>query len=497
MKRTFSILITILMMVSCDEQEKAVTATGLAISQTGDPAVLSVGETLTLTATVEPSGASQKIGWATDKPGVATVVGGVVTGILPGTVVVTATTIDGARSASVNVKVINPLSDIVFSQDAIRMPRGTKINLTFVFVPHSALNRTLEWSSSNPAIASIDIDSGEITANEYGKVIITATSRDDGSITASCEVEVIPILVTDVQVSSDVLMLVPGRKGNLPYAVFPENAEDQSVTWSSGDESIATVDAITGEVTAVSPGRVTITAASADGPFGEGSVWIPDLSNLGENMLVNPSFELPDGETNAFPGWTKLVDAIPGTAWFQNYPPYKAAGNLNAPGAGATLRVWNTMADYATGNFTFFTFDGKYACRINGGNAGGVYQEGITVTPGKTYYISAVIAYRVNSGGQKIHPAEQVGLHPAQSVKILSTGDGLILYHAVPIVTDPSHNDNLLRPEGLWTVPDDFAAAQVRFSVDQPNTNGYGPSEQRFPSPVMLIDDCRFQEVLE
>jgi uncharacterized protein YjdB len=496
MKRTFSILITILMMVSCSEKEKDVAATGLAISQTGDPATLVVGETLTLTATVEPSGASQKIGWATDKPGVATVVGGVVTGILPGTAVVTATTIDGSRSASVNVKVINPLSDIVFGQDAIRMPRGTKINLTFVFVPHSALNRVLEWSSSDPDIASVDIDSGEITANEYGKVTITASSRDDGNITASCEVEVIPILVTDVQVSSDVLMLVPGRKGNLPYAVFPENAEDQSVTWSSNNVSIATVDAATGEITAVSPGRVTITAASADGPFGEGSIWVPRLE---ENLLANPSFELPDVEVAAtnFTGWTKLVNPDPGAAWFTGYPPYKAAGNTNNPGATNTLRVWNTAADYTTGNFTFFTFDGKYACRINGGNAGGVYQEGITVTPGKTYYISAVIAYRPNAAGQKIHPAEQVGLHPAQSVKILSTGDGLILYHAVPIVTDPSQTYNLLRPEGLWTVPDDFAAAQVRFSVDQPNTNGYGPTAQRFPSPVMLIDDCRFQEVLE
>ncbi|MDR1666984.1 MAG: Ig-like domain-containing protein [Bacteroidales bacterium] len=496
MKRTFGILITTLMIVSCGEKEKDVTATGVTMHQTADPVMLPVGETLKLKATVEPSDASQKIVWSTDMPGVATVVSGVVTGILPGTAVVTATTIDGARSASVNVQVIHPLSDIVFLQDAIQIPRGTTTNLTFVFVPHSALNKVLEWKSNNPSVVSIDVDSGEITANEYGTAIITATSRDDESITAACEVEVIPIRVAEVKLSSDILRLISGKKGTLSYTVLPEDAENKVVTWSSSDESIATVDVVTGEVTAVSPGRATITATSGDGPSGEGAVWIPDLSNLGANILQNPSFELPavEAANDAFTGWTKLSGTL-GRDWLQNYPPYKAAGNTNNPGANVTLRVWNTQTDFTTGIFNFFTFEGKYACRVNGNNGGGIYQEGITVTPGKTYYISAVIAYRPNGGTQAIHPAVPVGLHPVQSVKILSM-DGMTLHHAVPIVTDPTQPYNLLRPEGLWTVPEDFNE-QVRFSIDQPNPNAYGPVEQRYASPIMLMDDCYFQEVAE
>lgn len=62
---------------------------------------------------------------------------------------------------------------------------------------------------------------------------------------------------------SPTLELIAGRTSTLSATVSPSNATYKGLTWSSSDESIATVDA-TGKVTAVSIGKATITAYSAD-----------------------------------------------------------------------------------------------------------------------------------------------------------------------------------------------------------------------------------------
>ncbi|MBR6846282.1 MAG: Ig domain-containing protein [Bacteroidaceae bacterium] len=55
-----------------------------------------------------------------------------------------------------------------------------------------------------------------------------------------------------------------GQTLQLTATVTPDNATDKSVIWSSSNPSVATVDA-NGLVTAVSSGRTTITATTADG----------------------------------------------------------------------------------------------------------------------------------------------------------------------------------------------------------------------------------------
>lgn len=52
----------------------------------------------------------------------------------------------------------------------------------------------------------------------------------------------------------------------LTAAAEPDNATDKTVTWTSSDPAVATVDA-NGKVTAVAAGSATITATTADGGF--------------------------------------------------------------------------------------------------------------------------------------------------------------------------------------------------------------------------------------
>ena len=71
-------------------------------------------------------------------------------------------------------------------------------------------------------------------------------------------------LVSGLTMSESTLTLNSGSKAQLTVTATPPDALNPSVTWSSSDESVATVDA-TGLVTAVAGGSCTITAASVDG----------------------------------------------------------------------------------------------------------------------------------------------------------------------------------------------------------------------------------------
>ena len=86
--------------------------------------------------------------------------------------------------------------------------------------------------------------------------VITACSDDD---------EVESVSVTGVTVSPTTLALKTGTTGTLTATVTPGTAAVTSVSWSSSDEAVATVDK--GVVTAVAEGTATITAKTDDGGF--------------------------------------------------------------------------------------------------------------------------------------------------------------------------------------------------------------------------------------
>jgi len=106
---------------------------------------------------------------------------------------------------------------------------------------------------------------GEVTAIAPGTVKITVTT-DDGGFTAICTVNVeAPIIgVTGVTLNPHTTLLLVGNTLKLEVAVEPAEAANKTVTWSTSDAHIATINSA-GEVTAVSPGTATITATADDG----------------------------------------------------------------------------------------------------------------------------------------------------------------------------------------------------------------------------------------
>ena len=143
------------------------------------------------------------------------------------------------------------------------------INASTVLVatvtPADATNKSVTWSSSDDTIAEVD-SNGKVTGLAEGDATITVRTVD-GNFTDTCVVSVGVVHVTAVEVSpaSDTISLAATPPQiTLTATVTPADATDKSVTWSSSDDAIATVDD-DGVVTAVAQGSVTITATTTDG----------------------------------------------------------------------------------------------------------------------------------------------------------------------------------------------------------------------------------------
>jgi uncharacterized protein YjdB len=129
--------------------------------------------------------------------------------------------------------------------------------------PSDATNKTVAWSSDNTGAATVD--NGVVTPVGAGTATITVTTAD-GSKTATCDVTVTAatVSVTGVTLDQSTLALTAGGAiATLTPTIAPDTATNTNVTWSTSDDTVATVD--NGVVTPVGAGTATITVTTADG----------------------------------------------------------------------------------------------------------------------------------------------------------------------------------------------------------------------------------------
>ena len=240
---------------------KVIPVTGVTL----DASAMEVDEgfSFMLTATVNPDNATDKsVTWSSSDAAVATVSQtGEVTGVKKGTATITVTTNDGGKTATCTVTVIARVASVSLDKDALELAEGESSTLTATIAPDNANEKSVTWSSSDEAVAKVD-QTGKVTAVKKGTATITVTTTDGGK-TASCTVTVIA-KVASVSLDKNEMELTEGESATLTATVLPENANDKSVTWSSSDEAVATVDQ-TGKVTAVKKGTATITVTTNDG----------------------------------------------------------------------------------------------------------------------------------------------------------------------------------------------------------------------------------------
>lgn len=154
--------------------------------------------------------------------------------------------------------------EITLNKTSLILEKGKGERLIASFTPTDTPNQGHIWSSSAPDIASVD-ETGMVSAIGLGESIITVTALN-GKKTAKCLVTVTDkiINVTGVSLEETDASMVAGEHLQLKVIIEPSTATDKSVTWSSSDNKVASVDE-QGMVTAITEGENYITAKTNDG----------------------------------------------------------------------------------------------------------------------------------------------------------------------------------------------------------------------------------------
>lgn len=238
------------------------SVTGVTLNKTS--VALTEGNTTTLTATVSPSGANNKVTWTTSNSSVATVSStGKVTAKKAGTATITAKTADGSYKATCTVTVTKKkVTGVTLNKTSVALMKGSTTTLTATVSP-TGTNSSVIWSSSNSSVASVS-STGKVTAKSAGTANIIVTTVE-GGYTAVCTVIVSEKAVTGVKLNKTSLALNVGSTSTLTATVSPTGA-NSSVTWSSSDPSVATVSS-TGKVTALKAGTATIIVKTVSGGY--------------------------------------------------------------------------------------------------------------------------------------------------------------------------------------------------------------------------------------
>lgn len=158
---------------------------------------------------------------------------------------------------------------ISINQQSLSIGMEQTVTLEATVTPEDADDRMVTWSSSDPTVATVS-EEGEVRGIKAGTANITATSNS-GGYTAICIVTVSNekyVAVTSVSIDKGTLTLSVGKKEILTATILPENATTQNVTWTSQDNTIATV-STTGEVTAVAVGTTMIKVVTLDGEYAD------------------------------------------------------------------------------------------------------------------------------------------------------------------------------------------------------------------------------------
>mgnify|MGYP002765289996 FL=1 len=285
-----------------------------------------------------------------------------------GTAEVALSSKDGKITASKTIEVVVTPTNIT-TTGTLTLTAGEAATLETAVAPADATHVVIRYTSSDNSVATVS-DTGEVKAVGAGEADITA-AVENTELSAVCKITVLP-KIESVDLNYTELSLKVSGTAQLTYTVQPEDAVAETTTYTSSDESVATVDE-EGTVTAVADGTTTITV-DVDGVTAECEVTVSTKAASAAGSNSGSSAASGSGQTEASApadssgfeyGAIPFSNANDGNWWFidQADSPYwavlnninamRAAGGLTALSASSSLdSIAYSRCDYQLKNNT-------------------------------------------------------------------------------------------------------------------------------------------------
>lgn len=221
------------------------------------------GKKFTLKATFTPGNATnKKVTWSSSNAKIASVTSkGVVSGLRGGVAVITAVSEDGGHVATCIVTVKQAVTSITLNKSSYTLGIGKTIALKATVKSTYSSTQKLKWTSSNVKIATVN-SKGVVTGKKIGTVTIKCSATDSSGEYATCKIRVVR-QATKITLNKTTIKMLVGATTKIKATVSPSNASYKTVTWSTSDSKVASIDS-NGNITALSVGSCKIYAKAKD-----------------------------------------------------------------------------------------------------------------------------------------------------------------------------------------------------------------------------------------
>ena len=168
-------------------------------------------------------------------------------------------------------------------------------------LPLRASNAAVRFASDDESIVTVD-EKGVVTGVDYGETFVRVYSQENGALSAARRVRVTDDAVHRIEIENAPSVLYTGQSAALSAKVYPQDAPDTSVVWSSSDESVLYVSA-DGALTPRKKGEAEITVRSVSDPSVTASaeievkvpvsgIWL-DPAEQGETVVAGSTAQFP------------------------------------------------------------------------------------------------------------------------------------------------------------------------------------------------------------
>ncbi len=190
-----------------------------------------------------------------------------------------------------NPKTIEVTSIQIQNKDKTELTIGDSHKLTATIEPSNATNNKIAWNSSNTSIATIN-ENGEVKALKEGTVKITSKSTNGKEDSIELNIKNPDIKISNIILNETNISINVGETKQITITIEPNNATNKTVTWTSSNENIATVE--NGKVTAITEGTRNIIATSENGISSTCKVNVINPNKTEETINSNNYSSQPD-----------------------------------------------------------------------------------------------------------------------------------------------------------------------------------------------------------